>query len=252
MNCGHAHADALSFEFAWGGVNWIVDPGTYTYTGDRQARDEFRASSAHNTVTVDDASQSTPNGTFAWDQIAVSSTHVFSVSDDCISFVGSHNAYERFTDPVLHKRSLSLHKGDFLQGRPAHLSIHDTLDAHDLHRYELRFHFSSGCRVTTKGYQVRITASGGRELILMTCVSSGQAGVIQVPARIDQGWVSHGYAHRQPASVVVMEVKGRGAQELTTLIVPVSAANEVEKFLRRWLMSEDISMREGLHLVSAE
>ena len=132
------------------------------------------------------------------------------------------------------------------------LHAHDTLDAHDLHRYELRFHFSSGYWVATKGYQVRITASGGRELILMTCVSSGRAGVIQVPARIDQGWVSHGYAHRQPASVVVMEVKGRGAQELTTLIVPVSAANEVEKFLRWWLMSEDISMREGLHLVSAE
>jgi len=252
MNCGHAHADALSFEFAWGGVNWIVDPGTYTYTGDRQARDEFRASSAHNTVTVDDASQSIPNGPFAWDHIAVSSARSFNVSDECISFVGFHNGYERFADPVRHTRSVSLHKGDFLQAKPAHLSIHDTLDAHDLHRYELRFHFSSGCRVTTKGYQVRITASGGRELILMTCVSSGQAGVIQVPARIDQGWVSHGYAHRQPASVVVMEVKGRGAQELTTLIVPVSAANEVEKFLKRWLMSEDISMREGLHLVSAE
>jgi hypothetical protein len=153
---------------------------------------------------VDGTSQSTPNGAFAWDQIAVSSTHVFSVSDECISFVGSHNGYERFADPVRHKRSVSLHKGDFLQAKPPHLSIHDTLDAQDLHRYELRFHFSSDCWVTTKGYQVRITASGGRELILMTCVSSGRAGVIQVPARIDQGWVSHGYAHRQPASVVVI------------------------------------------------
>jgi hypothetical protein len=234
MNCGHAHADALSFEFAWGGVNWIVDPGTYTYTGDRRARHEFRASNTHNTVMVDGASQSIPNGPFAWDHIAVSSARSFNISHECISFVGCHNGYERFADPVSHERSVTLHKGDPLQGKPAHLSIRDALDTHDLHRYELRFQFSSGCRITTKGYQVRITASGGRELILMTCVSSGQAGVIQVPARIDQGWVSHGYAHREPAPVVVMEVEGRGPQTFTTIIVPVAEAERYD-CLEDWL-----------------
>ncbi|MGH7183388.1 MAG: alginate lyase family protein, partial [Nitrospiraceae bacterium] len=49
MNCGHAHADALSFEYSADGTTWIIDPGTYTYTGDAGQRTYFRSSQAHNT-----------------------------------------------------------------------------------------------------------------------------------------------------------------------------------------------------------
>ena len=63
MNYVHAHADALSFEYAAAGVTWIIDPGTYTYTKDPALRDHFRSSSAHNTVSVEEAeSESQTNG----------------------------------------------------------------------------------------------------------------------------------------------------------------------------------------------
>lgn len=70
LNCGHAHADSLSFELAAHGRTLLVDPGTCTYTGSQELRDWFRSSQAHNTVTLDGRSSSVPDGPFTWKTIA--------------------------------------------------------------------------------------------------------------------------------------------------------------------------------------
>ena len=38
---GHAHNDALSFEYSIGTRNFLVDPGAYTYTSDPESRISF-------------------------------------------------------------------------------------------------------------------------------------------------------------------------------------------------------------------
>lgn len=63
---GHGHADALSFILHYRGFPALVDPGTFLYNGPPFWRDYFRGTSAHNTVSVDGQSQSTPAGTFRW------------------------------------------------------------------------------------------------------------------------------------------------------------------------------------------
>jgi hypothetical protein len=65
-NCGHAHADLLSFVLYSGGIPVIVDPGTFTYSGSRRIRDGSRSSMRHNTVSFNGVSQSEPDGTFGW------------------------------------------------------------------------------------------------------------------------------------------------------------------------------------------
>ena len=54
----HAHADALSVEVRYGGVDVLADPGTYCYHGERAWRSYFRSTIAHNTVELDGRSQS--------------------------------------------------------------------------------------------------------------------------------------------------------------------------------------------------
>src|SRR5690606_1012530 len=68
MNCGHAHADALSLELAANGRSLLVDSGTYSYPGPE--RNLFRATAAHNAVTVDDTGSSEPGTPFQWKRIA--------------------------------------------------------------------------------------------------------------------------------------------------------------------------------------
>ncbi|MCK4857609.1 MAG: heparinase II/III family protein [candidate division Zixibacteria bacterium] len=46
--CPHSHADMLHLDIAVGEDNFIVDPGTYIYTGDLEARNRFRAVTMHN------------------------------------------------------------------------------------------------------------------------------------------------------------------------------------------------------------
>ena len=48
----HAHNDALSFELCAGLRSFLVDPGSFVYTGNFAARNEFRATGMHNTVCI--------------------------------------------------------------------------------------------------------------------------------------------------------------------------------------------------------
>ena len=54
----HAHADALSIEVRYAGVDILADPGTYCYHGEPAWRSYFRSTIAHNTVELGGRSQS--------------------------------------------------------------------------------------------------------------------------------------------------------------------------------------------------
>lgn len=51
---GHTNNDQLSFTLCANGETILVDPGTYTYTGDLTWRAKLRSITAHSTVSIDD------------------------------------------------------------------------------------------------------------------------------------------------------------------------------------------------------
>ena len=66
LHSGHSHSDTLSIIVRSGGEEILIDPGTYTYTGEPEWRDWFRGSSAHNTIRVNCLNQGLIAGPFRW------------------------------------------------------------------------------------------------------------------------------------------------------------------------------------------
>lgn len=66
LHSGHSHSDTLSFILRSGDQEILIDPGTYTYTGEPQWRDWFRGTSAHNTIRIDGLDQGVMAGPFGW------------------------------------------------------------------------------------------------------------------------------------------------------------------------------------------
>ena len=54
---GHKHNSRLSFELFAGDKSFIIDPGAYVYTADKEMRNLFRSTKYHNTVVVDGEEQ---------------------------------------------------------------------------------------------------------------------------------------------------------------------------------------------------
>ena len=63
---GHSHADTLSVLAWFQGEPVFIDPGTYTYVADPEARDWFRGTAAHNTISIDGQNQAQAAGPFRW------------------------------------------------------------------------------------------------------------------------------------------------------------------------------------------
>ncbi len=223
MNCGHAHADALSFEYSAGGTAWIIDPGTYTYTGDAGQRNYFRSSQAHNTVTVDDLSQSLPLGPFSWEAIGSSQAGALIDTGRWVHFTGQHDGYRRLADPVTHVRALAFRKTDSSElAGSSYVVIHDRLMAKKEHRYASRLHFSPTCQVAPERSHLVVSTETGQELLVVTVVSDGRGLVATPRMQIEDGWVSSCYGLRLGAPVLVNSWQAEGMCNCTTVLVPIA------------------------------
>ncbi|PYP89152.1 MAG: hypothetical protein DMF61_04070 [Blastocatellia bacterium AA13] len=221
LNCGHAHSDALAIEFSALGKTWLVDPGTFVYTGDEKMRDWFRTTEAHNTVAVDGRSQSQPAGPFSWTGAASSGQVDFLPGSGIAFFKGSHSGYARLDDPVHHTRSVALVRAeaDALPGERlnSYLIVRDRFDALARHRYSFLYHFPSSCKAVAHGPRITVARRTGENLTIALF------GATQAQARVTSGWVSNCYGRREPADMARFDVDAVGPQTFTTVILPATS-----------------------------
>jgi hypothetical protein len=104
----HAHADALSAEVRYGGVDILADPGTYCYHGEPQWRQYFQSTIGHNTVEVDGQWQSDRGGAFLW--LRHARAYETAVTDDgtAASWTAEHDGYAAARKPAVHRRLVRL------------------------------------------------------------------------------------------------------------------------------------------------
>jgi hypothetical protein len=93
LNGGHAHADALSVVLTVGREPLLVDPGTATYTMDREVRDRFRSSRMHNTLVLGERDHGEPLGPFHWSSRADARLLTAQAGQGQDFAVATHDAY---------------------------------------------------------------------------------------------------------------------------------------------------------------
>jgi uncharacterized heparinase superfamily protein len=172
----HGHNDALSIEVSAGGRAYIVDPGTYVYSGDLQQRHEFRSTAYHSTVQIDGREQNTTDlhMPFVIGNEAKPRVLEWQTNDDFDKVVGEHYGY-----PVIHRRTVVFNK------RERAWVIDDEFTGEGEHLYEVRFHFAPGLDVKVRKRAVE--ASGLTVSALSTDV---QPVLVSQPVSRDYGQIS--------------------------------------------------------------
>jgi hypothetical protein len=107
---GHGHNDQLSFELAAFGQPVVVDPGTYAYTSDPAARNLFRSTAVHSTLSVGGAEQNElrTDDLFLMPDRSRAEAIVWEPTAPLAVFAGRHHGFEVLDPPATHTRMLEL------------------------------------------------------------------------------------------------------------------------------------------------
>ena len=197
----HGHADALSFTLSAGGLEFLIDPGTYAYHTQERWRNYFRGTSAHNTVRVDALDQSVPGGNFMWLSKARAGCSLWLSSPEKDSFEGWHDGYMRLEDPVKHRRLIELDK------RARKVIVEDTLEMGDEHDVELFFHCHEGCSVDAIPGGYLIARNGTALSLQLPVVDNSDSALHQGSLAPMLGWVSRAFDSRRPAPTIVWRAR---------------------------------------------
>jgi len=210
---GHGHADSLSFVCSAKGTNWLIDPGTFVYSGERSWRDFFRSTSAHNTVAIDEQDQAVAVDWFKWRELPQVTLET-SVSLPAIDYtVASHNGYARLAEPVVHRRRILFTKTDYW-------FITDELSGRGRHGVKVFFHFGPGVSVE-RAEQGWLATKGDQQFLLVPWTSGVEFRVFSGEIAPIQGWYSQDYGHREPANVLVGEIQTAVPVHFHWLLFPI-------------------------------
>jgi hypothetical protein len=202
----HGHADALALTLSVGGREFLVDPGTYAYHTQKQWRDYFRGTAAHNTVVVDGENQSEIGGNFMWLRKAAARCERWESSAGVDHFAGTHDGYVRLADPVTHRREIRFDKS------MRHFYVTDTLECRGAHRVECFWHFSEDCQVSVEANALSAVNNGARIRMILSDprlrfdLCRGQS---EPPC----GWISRSFDVKVPTVTarVALEINGTTA-----------------------------------------
>jgi len=190
----HAHADALSVEVRYAGVDILADPGTYCYHGEREWRSYFRSTLAHNTAELGGRNSSAEGGPFMWVRHARSREIEVIDEGDIARWTAQHDGYATLDPPALHRRSVLLDR--------ASRSI-DIIDEIEGGEYELRLAFHLGP-------EVQVELDGSDAVLRWPAAPVQGMARLELPPRLGWslhrgesdpilGWYSPGLGRRIPA-----------------------------------------------------
>jgi len=206
---GHGHCDCLSFELFAHDKAFIIDPGAYVYTADKDMRNLFRSTKYHNTIVVDDEEMNRfdEDLLFSMQFDAVPKINKWEVTKKYDFFDGEHSGYERLPNPVTHRRQIYFNKEE------EYWVIRDLLTGEGVHKFDLYFHFAP----------MKIEKDSKDQLTVRTKVGESNISLIPLEMKnlnmeIQKGWMSYSYGRKVEAPIVKYTKTTQVPTEFVTLI----------------------------------
>jgi hypothetical protein len=210
---GHGHSDLLSFVLDIFGYPFIVDIGSYTYTGDKKWHDYFRGTRGHNTVIIDSNDQCGLDKRWTFKRHAKPVYRKFYFSKDLNYVCGAHDGYSIFTEPVVHKREIIWEK---IKKR---IIIVDTFDGQGKHQISLLLHFHPDVKSSVRDGNVVCYL---HETSIVICPIWKRDVKVNISRGLEnsniKGWYSENYGVKVPADEVEIESKINCPDSLITVI----------------------------------
>jgi hypothetical protein len=185
----HKHNDQLGFEYHVCGVPLFVDPGSYVYTRDPAARNLFRGTRVHNTLTVDSAEQNDFKAEWLFRMFAPPRAPELGAEYDCgaVTIHGRHFGYQRLDGEVTHERTFVL--------TDERLAIADVVSGRGTHAIAWHFHCAPG-----------VDVSPGRSPSCVVLRSGDVALELRLPdgvtVAIAEAWYSPSYGRRERCAAI--------------------------------------------------
>jgi hypothetical protein len=212
----HAHADALRLDVTLGDAELVVDPGVGSYFGRPRAREAFRSTAFHATVTVDGANSSVSGGPFLWARQATARLLAADLAREVV--VAEHDGYLRLDDPVLHRRAVI--------GIDEAILVVDRMQAEGVHAYSQRWPLHPELELDER-HADRVVARGGGRGLVISLAASGpfELAAVRGCETPFSGWWSERLEALTPSWVVSADAQVEGVFEIAALVLPLESVS---------------------------
>lgn len=193
----HTHNDTLSFELCVNGTPYLVDPGTFTYSGDVGMRNLLRSTRYHNTLIIDGTEQNRfdENDLFLLHKNSKPEVISWEQSADRDSFTGENTILLADKRTVTHRRNISFDK------RVTKWTIHDTITGHGTHDLEWNFHVNPGVSIETGNDRIVLRDSSGE------CVHMNISDTRDLSLTVMEGWHSPSYGIKVKTQTLKLAIR---------------------------------------------
>lgn len=222
---GHRHNSRLSFELFAYSTPFVIDPGTYIYTADKEMRNLFRSTKYHNTVVVDGEEQNRFNedDLFGMGLDATVRVNRWLVTEKYDFLDVEHNGYARLKKAVVHRRQIYFNK------EKKYWVIKDVLTGEGgyKHKFDLYFHLALLELKRTSDLIVETNNKDGASIIIVPLETEG------ISMEIEKGWVSYSYGRKVEAPIVKYSKTGSVPTVFNNVLYPYEGGIDVKDVIEK-------------------
>ncbi|MBN4079061.1 alginate lyase family protein, partial [Beggiatoa alba] len=190
-SAGHGHDDVLNFEYSAFGNDFLVDTGTYTYSGTNLLRRYFMSSRAHNLVIVNGQGAAQPSdGAFGWKRTVNGELLEVAASEDVVWIRGQHHGYKVKQGTLVIERALLL-------VRDGYFLVVDRVLGKGNYQIENLLHFHPDIELLCDSDIVEARGKNGKLFVLSLSSEAMSQTLHRGADDVQPGWYSEQYGSLQ-------------------------------------------------------